>query len=131
MKTLTMQQYFTETVTYLRTQQRCVGDSGACTYLNASGNRCAVGYWLPDGHEALSRLGGIRMLADDYPDLAGVAWPDTERGVDLAYKLQDLHDDEGNRGRGRPNLGLSPLGERRARGIARRFGLAMEAAVEA
>jgi hypothetical protein len=116
-----MQRFFTETLTYLRTQKQCVSESGCCLYEDGAGNNCAIGYWIPAGHKALTIGAGVGYLSDKYPDLAGVAWPDTERGLELAKSLQPLHDNEVNRGPG--GFGLSKQGERQAAAIARVFGL--------
>lgn len=65
---------------------------GACLYLTADGLKCAVGIFIPDGHPAQQRVGGILSLAQTFPDLAGVAWPATRDGLELAEVLQQAHD---------------------------------------
>jgi hypothetical protein len=121
MSTLTMQRFFTETVDYLRTQTRCVNDAGGCVYEDGAGNHCAIGYWIPAGHKALTSTEAVGDLSANYPDLAGVAWPDTGHGLDLARNLQQLHDRSELRGFG--CRGLSRKGELEAVTIAARFGL--------
>lgn len=89
---LTMQRYYDETISYLLEQERAASDRGHCFYLTEDGNKCAVGYWIPDGHPAQGVIMGVIGLAEIYPDLKGVAWPDHPDGLVLASKLQALHD---------------------------------------
>jgi hypothetical protein len=93
MTELTDQDYFDKTVKHIIAQgDACKNKSGSCVYRNGS-KSCAVGYWIPEGHPAESETGSVDSLVDTYPDLKGVAWPDTEHGVYLALELQRLHDD--------------------------------------
>ena len=124
MSELTMQRYFTETVEYLRGQETKAAKGGVCFYLTEDGNKCAIGRWIPDGHEGQGHGRGADSLAVTFPDLAGVAWPNCPTGVSLADHLQGLHDDQTRRYRvGLTGGGLSPEGESRAELIARIFGL--------
>lgn len=69
------------------------GDSfRMCIYLSADGLKCAVGIFIPDGHPAQRLSVGVLSLAETFPDLAGVAWPATRDGLDLAEVLQQAHD---------------------------------------
>ena len=93
MSTLTDQEYFTKTIAHLLTQGApCIDDNGFCVYNNAEGMKCAVGYWLPEWHEAETTLGGMHALSTSYPELVGISWPDTVDGYALALELQMLHD---------------------------------------
>lgn len=129
---ISMQEYFTKTVDYLRQQEErcgiptpgCSADDFSCLYLRNDGNRCAVGYWIPDGHPAARSSTDVSGLASTYPELEGVAWPaehGVRSGLNLARKLQCLHDmslyrnDSGG--------GLSKEGESQAKCIAEEFHL--------
>jgi hypothetical protein len=98
MTELTNKYYFDMTVAHIRNQgEACMTDSGLCVY--RSGERtCAIGYWIPKGHKSPSGLlaedtiGGIHSLRNEFPELEGIAWPDTEHGISLAMDLQNLHD---------------------------------------
>ena len=126
MTELTMQHYFEVTVRYLRNQNRQAKNSNLCKYLAEDGNVCAVGLWIPAGHEAQGLSGRVDRLAANYPSLRGVAWPDLPDGLALAVELQELHDldgyridAEGSEGCG----GLNERGEEKIRRIAREYGL--------
>jgi hypothetical protein len=43
--------------------------SALCRYLTADGNRCAVGCFIPDGHEGAHLRGAVDDLLYSYPDL--------------------------------------------------------------
>lgn len=119
---LDTQTYFTKTVEYLRTQPtRCVNEAGNCVLRNGKDNRCAVGYWIPDGHPSLSVTGSLSKLVEAHPELAGVAWPDTAEGIRLASALQGLHDYD--RYRRLDGGGLNARGEIRTKEIAQVFNL--------
>ncbi len=98
---ITMQEYFDKTIEHLASMPHRATKKGLlgvyrCSYLTPEGLKCAIGCHIPDGHEAQSINGGVQMLAEDCPDLAGVAWPDTDNGIDLASKLQGAHDNDLN-----------------------------------
>ena len=122
---LTFQRYFTETLDYIRSTQRSalpVDDPSGpalCLYRNREGLRCAVGHWIPDGHQAFMATGDAEALANRWPELEGIAWP--ANGVDLALDLQRLHDDRHGRGPG--DFGLNSAGEDHAQRIAAQYGL--------
>lgn len=122
---LSMQRYFSETVDYLRRQEHrsVMADFGTdvCVYLAADGNRCAVGYWIPDDVELAAQNASLYYVVKFHPELCGVAWPDDPQGVDLAIELQKLHDRPPFRGQ--TGGGLSDVGEIFARWIADKFGL--------
>lgn len=44
-------------------------ESETCVYLTGNGNKCAVGMFIPSGHEAQHLEGTVRALFDAYPDL--------------------------------------------------------------
>lgn len=120
---LTNQQYFVKTVDYLRNQTHRSFDFArdGCTYLANDGNKCAIGHWIPDGHRAQESVYFLSEVAKRFPDLVGVAWPNTLRGLSLATALQRLHD--GENFRKAFSGGLSLRGEAEAKQIARKFGL--------
>lgn len=122
--TLDTQTYFAKTVEYLRTQaEQCTDETGACSLTDWKGNRCAIGYWIPDGHPSLSQTGGsaVATLSRLHPDLAGKAWPDSTKGLMLGESLQRLHDLRSCRNAS--GGGLSVQGEERASEIAVGFDL--------
>ena len=112
--TLTDQQFFDDTIAFILQQERQAAVPNPnynpdgpddplvdtenpvfCLYRSPHGP-CAIGRLIPDGHPALAeadeqgwQVGGILAR---FPNLAGVAWPDTHSGVQLAAKLQSLHD---------------------------------------
>ncbi len=93
---ISMQEYFDKTIEHLASMpdQAIIDnkDGEVCSYLTPEGLKCAVGCHIPDGHEAQSSRGSVLYLAEAYPDLAGIAWPNRYRGIDLAAKLQAVHD---------------------------------------
>lgn len=60
-----------------------------CVYQNKSGNRCAIGCFIPDGHPALGSKKPANMLIFDYPNLKYYMPFDTEDGL---RKFQKAHD---------------------------------------
>lgn len=128
---LTEQDYFSQTVEYLRGQATKAAIAGdACLYRTVDGNACAVGWWVPDEMKPADFEGSVDVLLN-YINLMGIAVPDTETGVELAGQLQRLHDDavecgDNTLGAGYrlpSGGGLSEAGEARAREIAEGFGL--------
>ena len=93
---MAMQEYFDKTIEHLASMpdQAIIDnkDGEVCSYLTPEGLKCAVGCHIPDGHEAQYSTGSVFDLAGAYPDLAGLAWPNRYRGIDLAEALQSLHD---------------------------------------
>jgi hypothetical protein len=69
-----------------RFQKASVDSNGRCVYLNRRGNRCAVGLFIPVGHEGEHCLGYVGDLLTEYPDL--------KEKMPLAYMgdLQRVHD---------------------------------------
>ena len=131
---LSNQEYFTGTVNYLRKQKKRASNGQYCRYCTSDGNRCAIGHWIPDGHALLtdtdqsSQQSSVRKLADIFPELGNVAWPGTEDGLDLAWKLQMLHD--GVENRKSSGGGLSYSGEKVVSEIAMIFSLRVPELIE-
>lgn len=123
-KKLTEQRYFTETINYLRNQEtRAMSSSEFCAYRGHDGTPCAVGYWIPDDlyDPDMEGVGNVTDIDAVFPWLHGVAWPDTEHGIQLAEALQGLHDMlEYRNGLGG---GLSERGEAKAQSIAEKYKL--------
>ena len=96
MKTFTsMQDYFNQTIQHLLAQKsKCLNSNDFCAYLNDEGNKCAIGYWIPEDHEALEFIGTVSGLIAKYPDLKGVVCPQGMEGAELAKYLQYLHDED-------------------------------------
>lgn len=119
---LTEQFYYDTTVEYLRSPNSyALSGEDKCLYLNEQGIKCAVGLWIPDGHEAQKSIHNSLAIAEKWPDLAGVAWPDTKRGLNLVALLQMLHDSP--KCRTTAKGGLSEMGEREALAIAFQYNL--------
>jgi hypothetical protein len=95
MTELTNQEYFDKTVKHIIAQgDACMNNSGCdCVYRNGT-KSCAVGYWIPEGYVAENETGCIGALLYNFPELKGIAWPDTEDGYDIACSLQNLHDED-------------------------------------
>ena len=62
--------------------------SGSCAYITKNGNRCAVGLFIPKGHEGGSYEGNVCNLLTEHPDLEKVM-PLTARALN---DLQRVHD---------------------------------------
>jgi len=50
---------------------KAISNSGApnCSYLNSKGQRCAIGLFIPDGHDAQKNANFIVSVLTEYPDL--------------------------------------------------------------
>lgn len=95
--TITEQEYFDRVCERLRDGtgpaiEQCNDSFRRCVYLTTDCLKCAIGIFIPDGHLAQQYLGGALSLAEEFPDLAGIAWPATRDGLDLAEVLQQAHD---------------------------------------
>jgi hypothetical protein len=79
---------------------RALDEFGTCRYQTSSGNRCAVGCFIHDGHEGLRSRRALYGLLADHPDLNDV--------IPLDYsalsKMQSIHDDEDGKGDVRDRL---------------------------
>ena len=90
---MAMQEYFDETIRHLFDQRvRAYSYISGCQYETPEGLKCAVGCHIPEGHRARWAVGDVYDLDQNYPSLAGTAWPDTHDGLPLASELQNLHD---------------------------------------
>jgi hypothetical protein len=71
--------------------QRCTSAYGhGCLYSNETGNRCAVGCFIPDGHKGLKSRGDAVSLIINFPELRQ-KMPFDEPGPLTAF--QRAHDD--------------------------------------
>jgi hypothetical protein len=111
------QDYFDQTILHLLSQEeQCTGESGYCVYGDEAGNRCAIGYWIPDGHPSLDSIAEMDLsyLIRTYPELQAATIPDTgddtNTGYNLARDLQRLHDYGDYRDFSRGEVGFTPLG---------------------
>ena len=50
-------------------EDRAMDNDGNCVYLAPDGNKCAVGLFIPDGHDGLTYKGSIYELLKACPDL--------------------------------------------------------------
>ena len=69
---------------------------GTCRYQAENGNRCAIGCFIPDGHDALNFYGDVSNLLENYPDLRDHMPFDS---LTTLNSLQEVHDHQ----RGRPD----------------------------
>ena len=73
-------------------------DLGTCKYLDeCTGNKCAVGLFIPDGHDAQNYHGDVFGLVYEYykggpNELPALIY----YNVDLLSRLQGVHDGDGN-----------------------------------
>lgn len=72
---------------------RATSDTGECKYETGTGNRCAIGCFIPAGHRGLDSGGGVVFLLSDYPELRE-HMPFNQLS-DL-QRLQSAHDDCGD-----------------------------------
>src|SRR5476651_1935246 len=66
-----------------------VNEEGTCKFLTNNGNRCAVGLFIPKGHEGLRACGGVVDLLSKFEDLVEVM----PLKLTALQKLQMSHDD--------------------------------------
>ena len=64
-----------------------------CVYSTKEGLRCAVGFLIPDGHEALKVVAAVRGLLVGYPDLALLWEVSDDSDIIFLNDLQRLHDE--------------------------------------
>lgn len=93
------QDIFNRVAGHLLTQKVAAKDANEnCIYLDeATGNRCAIGCLIPDGHEALNSLSDMEGLLEEYPDLVELWQVDIddqgeENDIDFFNGLQFIHD---------------------------------------
>lgn len=66
-------------------------DVGECLYLDRNtGNRCAIGCLIPDGHPALDYVGGVGSLLTKFRDLVPIFGD--EQYYPMLEELQQVHD---------------------------------------
>ena len=74
--------------------QPFTGESGmplqVCSYLTDSGIKCAVGIFIPEGHDAQKFEGDVFSLLFQYEKDEVINW--MYKHKDLLYKLQSIHD---------------------------------------
>lgn len=93
------QEMFDKAVEFFRTatqQSGIVTEVGLeCMYEDPAGNRCVIGYMLPEAHPAIADryFGNVGHLIQQYPDLAWLLNTDT---ISVAEHLQEIHDEESN-----------------------------------
>ena len=60
-----------------------------CEYLTPDGKKCAIGVFLPDGHDAQKKECGVRILLGVYPEL----WEYMpSANLDILIDFQIVHD---------------------------------------
>tara|TARA_Y100001938_G_scaffold149998_1_gene239122 strand:- start:4158 stop:4556 length:399 start_codon:yes stop_codon:yes gene_type:complete len=66
-----MQDAYDQTVAHLEKQgeQAQNTNSAACVYLSDSGQKCAIGAFIPDGHPAQNSRGCVKKLFHRFPSL--------------------------------------------------------------
>jgi hypothetical protein len=93
--------------------------TGACKYLEeGTGNKCAVGLFIPDGHDAQNYHGSVSGLVYEYKNCGPRELPALiYYNVDLLSRLQRVHDATGN-WFGNTFTGVGPL-----KGVAGEYNL--------
>lgn len=66
-------------------------DGVTCKYLTKDGKKCAIGLFIPDGHDAQDNGDTIDSLLIEYPDLKAYM-PSTN--IDFLLAFQDVHDEK-------------------------------------
>ena len=123
-----MQRWFNTTVEYLQTQRgRSVeADSFNCLYKAPDGNRCAVGFHIPEDYitQLTGNSNGVpaRSLVKQHPKLRGIAFPEGQE--DFAGEIQAVHDRSIHRD-DRTNR-LNAEGREALRRIAKKYDLSDE-----
>lgn len=101
-------------------------DLGTCKYLDeCTGNKCAVGLFIPDGHDAQNYHGDVEMLVTGYykggpNELPALIY----YNVDLLSRLQRVHDTNVN-WFGNTFIGVGPL-----KGVADEYNLSYKHGLE-
>ncbi len=74
-------------------------DSETCLYLDGDGNKCAIGCYIPDGHDGQEYRGGVQELLTQFPDLVPLFGLKTNKydcfdgnDIDFLANLQVIHD---------------------------------------
>lgn len=92
---LSEQEIFDRAAEHLIKQNAVAMDDGnfICAYLNSKGQKCAIGIFIPDGHEAQLARKTVYNLLLEYPDLQNILGPVTDnRRYQFLTDLQQLHD---------------------------------------
>ena len=71
---------------------RALNEQGKCAYLTKDGKKCAVGIFIPEGHEAQTFAKNVAHLLFKYTDLLDVLPLNTE----MLFLLQKYHDQDPN-----------------------------------
>ncbi len=92
-----LQPYFNDAVAFFGTMNCRSADGDTCVYLNTSTkDRCIIGQFLPQGHDAEVFEGNVEDVILQYEDLIGIAIPYAHNGLEFANHLQAIHDDKDN-----------------------------------
>ena len=100
-----MQEAYDAVVDHLEKQgKRAVGynthrKQNVCLYLTECNTKCAVGAFIPDGHEAQQSEGDASIILDEYPDLYGVLGIQALSNLDTRefwLNIQRCHDSSNN-----------------------------------
>ncbi len=60
-----------------------------CRYLDCNGNKCAIGCWIPNGHDAQDAQMGISNLMNTYEDIKEIF---SNVSISLLERMQSCHD---------------------------------------
>ena len=69
---------------------RAFNEHGVCKYLTKDGKKCAVGIFIPDGHEAQMMEGIVKDLLHKYKDLLDIL-PLNSNSLLLLQRYHDLN----------------------------------------
>ena len=65
-------------------------ERGGCLYLTLCGlKRCAIGLFIPDGHDAQASWNGVAGVIDSHPDILEHM---PSRNMDFLSRFQERHD---------------------------------------
>jgi hypothetical protein len=101
-------------------------DRTSCVYLTSTGNKCAVGVFLPDDHNVQHFGGNIATLIHLFKRrMAGEDWFDfLEKNYSILRSFQMLHDNGRNwDSSGENGVYLSPIGLEKFQDIIEAYGL--------
>ena len=118
---LSKQEVFDTTVKYLLTMKKPAVEGVSCRYRTSDGNKCAVGFWIPDDHPGVKEenlnISHLLMKWDEKSDYPLI--PEIYEYSGLFYSLQVVHDNSTNWG---PN-GMNSRGVEALKNITKYAGL--------
>jgi hypothetical protein len=115
---LTKQEVFDRVCDHFKTQKVRSHFGGLCAYLTDDGLKCAIGIFIPDGHQAAGSGGSFREILHFHPDIRNLFEKDDDM-VSFLLRLQSIHDDTYTWN----EEGFNCYGWQRMRNIAKKYNL--------